>query len=301
MCSRLFSSKSTILKPFRLLALIVFTVWLSACTTPAPFVTPQFSEVDQDVESLRFDEVRFYHIFDVRNAQAYIADIQRIDWNLSAGEIPLSSGTLEPGLRVEAGDVEALTIPLRIGYQDLQSRIGTFPEREDLPYQLRMIVRSASVPATEAESPSSAIDTLTFSGNFPLLQEPRAFVDTLMIHSFNLAIAQLEMRVRLVNPNAVPLTFNTGSYQLVVDGVTWHNQSISQNITIPAHSDIVLDTPFSMRPREFNTQVYRMLNMEQPFNFSMSGSFEIRANNPSFMRTHRWEFSSTGQHQFPRL
>lgn len=301
MCSRLFSSKSTVLKPFRLLALIVFTVWLSACTTPAPFVTPQFSEVDQDVESLRFDEVRFYHIFDVRNAQAYIADIQRIDWSLSAGEIPLSSGTLEPGLRVDAGDVEALTIPLRIGYQDLQSRIGTFPEREDLPYQLRMIVRSASVPAAEAASPSTAIDTLTFSGNFPLLQEPRAIVDTLMIHSFNLAIAQLEMRVRLVNPNAVPLTFNTGSYQLVVDGVTWHNQSISQNITIPAHSDIVLDTPFSMRPREFNTQVYRMLNMEQPFDFTMSGSFEIRANNPSFMRTHRWEFSATGQHQFPRL
>ena len=31
-----------------------------------------------------------------------------------------------------------------------------------------------------------------------------------------------------------------------------------------------------MRPREFDTQVYRMLNMEQEFEYTVTGNFDIR-------------------------
>lgn len=295
---RFFSSNPIALKLLRFLPLMLIA---AGCASPAVFQNPDITEVDQSVESLSFEEVRFYHIFDVRNAQAYVAELQTVSYSVTVGERVITDGVLEPGLRVDAGDIEALTVPLRVNYAQLQNQIGSFPERENLPYALEVIVTSASVPEQADQSPATAIDTLSFSGDFPLLQEPRLFVDTLMIKSFNLAIAELEMRVRLVNPNAVPITFNTGSYALEVDGATWHNQSISQNITIPAQSDVVLDTPFSMRPREFNTQVYRMLNMEQPFDYTVTGSFGIRVSHPSFMRAHTWSFSRPGNHQFPRL
>ena len=74
-------------------------------------------------------------------------------------------------------------------FDTLRARIGEFPDRATLPYELRAVTMAHSV--TEGfDPPEATTDTLTFAGEFPILTRPRLFVDTLMIKSFNLAICR---------------------------------------------------------------------------------------------------------------
>jgi len=282
------------------LLVAVALLFVAGCVTTAPFAVPELSENRQEITALDFDQVQISHVFDVINDQKVGANLHKVSYRLTVGNYTVLEGENEPALELGANEPGTLELPMDLRFDTLRARIGEFPDRATLPYELRAVTMAHSV--TEGfDPPEATTDTLTFAGEFPILTRPRLFVDTLMIKSFNLAIAELEMRVRLVNPNAVPVTFNTGSYALQVNGVTWHNQSVNQLITIPPTSDIVLDTPFSMRPREFDTQVYRMLNMEQEFEYTVTGNFDIRADSPWFSGTYNWEFNRTGSHQFPRL
>lgn len=284
---------------FRLFLLLMFSITLAGCGLLRPaFQSPELVEQETAVESLSFSEVTMAHTFEIRNNQSSAARITGIDYAVYLNETDISRGKIESARELDRNATEQLRIPFSISFQNLIQYFGVLPERETLPYKLVTITES--VPSDrEIEVPLR--DTLEFRGEFPLLQEPVIAVDTLMLKSFNLAIAELELRVRIVNPNSIPVTVDNIDVTLSVDGTAWHNQKLSQAITVPARSDVVFDAPFSMRPRQFDTSVYRNLNMEQAFEYRLAGSARAAVDYPGFVGPHNWTFHGRGQQQFERL
>ena len=285
----------------RLMPVLFLAVAIAGCASPAVFQMPEMAETTSAVTSLDFEGVVLNHELQVRNHQDFTA-LTRLDrYQMRSGQVLISEGDLEMEFLLSPQEERNIVVPAVVSFDALRAPGGMLPEREELPYQLFLFASAkADLPdAGEAES-AVLLDTLVLNGAIPLLERPRLYPDTLMLRSFNLAIAELELRVRVVNPGAYPVTLNDISFTVKVDDTQWHAQQIGQAITVPARADIVFDAPFSMRPRNFNTQVYRYLNMNEPFEFTLEGDALISVSHPAFGMPERWLFSRTDRQQFER-
>ena len=286
----------------RTLFVFSFLVFLGGCVTlQAPeYISPEIASENTTVDLLSFEEVHFNQEFVTKNPHSVPALIESFSYQVLVRDTEIASGSVTPQIELQKDAEDRFSIPFQIAFSELENTIGVFPERENLPYEMRAYVVSS--PIDENSDEVSVTDTLTFNGEFPLLQSPRIVLDTLMLHSFNLAIAELELRVRVVNPNSIPVTLSSADIMIEVDGTTWHRNQINQQVTVPPRADVVLDIPFSMRPRDFGTEVYRNLNMEQEFTYSVSGSAPVSINHPAFTGgPHYWNFERSGNQQFDRL
>lgn len=285
----------------RTLFVFSFLVFFGGCATlQAPvYISPEISSTTPTVDLLSFEEVHFTQEFVTKNTHSVPAKIESFSYRVLVRDTEIARGSKTPQMELQKDAEDRFSIPFQINFTELESTIGVFPERETLPYEMRAFV--VSYPLSDVSDEGSVTDTLTFNGEFPLLQSPRIVLDTLMLHSFNLAIAELELRVRVVNPNSVPVTMNRADFTIEVDGTTWHRNQINQQVTVPPRADVVLDIPFSMRPRDFGTEVYRNLNMEQEFTYSVMGNAPVMINHPAFTGPHNWDFERSGNQKFDRL
>lgn len=195
-----------------------------------------------------------------------------------------------------AGATTQIEIPIE--FETLFNRFGSFGDRAEIPAQIHTEIQSRAGGQTDQSSTKS---TAFSPVNLPILQRPRVYVDTLMLKSFNLANAELEVRLRVVNPNAVPVQVSGTQFDLIVDGTRWHNQSVNQVFEVPIRSDIVINAPFEMRPRDFDTTVYRKLNMAQEFEYQILGSAQIRVTMTGFNQPLTLDFDLSESQQFERL
>jgi LEA14-like dessication related protein len=278
----------------------VLLLVLASCSTlkPPAFTVPVVSSAEPQNLVVDLFGVTFDHPITVSNALPSDVYLNQASYILSIGGQEVTRGELSSNEVMTARSVSEISVPISLQFEDLLQRFGRFSDRESLPYTLHIDLEA---------SPSAMATTETlrgrqsFDGTIPVLEQPRVVVDTLMLKSFTLAMAELELRVRIVNPNAVPLTVSGTSLTLMVDEQAWHRQEISQTFTVPVRSDVVFDAPFRMRPRDYGTDVYRKLNMSQAFEFTVSGTARVAAEIPGFAGPQGWTFSSRSNQQFERL
>jgi LEA14-like dessication related protein len=275
-------------------------VVLSGCTVlggASKFVAPKAAPATIEVSHFDFDSVTILAPVNVENTSRKQVEFGSAGYTLSIAQRKVGEGTLDiSGLDAEQSE----TIPLEItlNYEDLMQQLGGFADRETLP--LMFLTELESREGNKIAEAYFSTST-SRSVEIPALSKPQIIVDALELKSFNLAIAELELRVRIMNPNAVPLDLSGLQFSLSVDGKTWHTQEIRQNISVPVRSDVVLDAPFSMRPREHGTEVYRMLNMSQEFEFTVSGNGDAYVDIDGFVAPYIWDFERKGSQKFERL
>jgi LEA14-like dessication related protein len=275
-------------------------VVLSSCTVlggGGKFVAPEAAPASIEVSHFDFDSVTILAPVQIVNKSRSAAEFGSAGYTLSIAGREVGAGSLNIS-RLDATQSEVLPLEVTLNYEELLQKLGGFADRETLPLTLLTVLESRNETQDDAVFIAS---TSSSSAEIPALSKPQIFVDALELKSFNMAIAELELRVRIVNPNAVPLELSGLQFVISVDGKSWHTQEILQNITVPVRSDVVLDAPFSVRPREHSTEVYRMLNMSQEFEFTVSGSGDAFVDIDGFTTPYIWDFERKGQQKFERL
>lgn len=275
-------------------------VVLASCTVlggGGKFVTPEAAPASIEVSHFDFDSVTILAPVQIVNNSRSAAEFGSAGYTMSIAGREVGAGSLTIS-RLDAAQSQVLPLEVTLNYEELFQKLGGFADRETLPLTLLTVLESRNETQDDAVFIAS---TSSSSAEIPALSKPQIIVDALALKSFNMAIAELELRVRIVNPNAVPLELSGLQFVISVDGKSWHTQEILQNITVPVRSDVVLDAPFSVRPREHSTEVYRMLNMSQEFEFTVSGSGDAFVDIDGFTTPYIWDFERKGQQKFERL
>lgn len=279
---------------------VALFVALSGCAVlgiGSGFTAPKATPAIIEISHFDFDSVTIQAPIQIENKSRTAATFGTSGYALSIAGREVGARTLAiSGL--DAAETMILPLEVTLNYEDLKQHLGGFADRETLPLSLLSTLESRSATQEDA---TFEVTTVTTSFDIPALSKPQIIIDALALKSFNMAIAELELRVRIVNPNAVPLELSGLQFVISVDGKSWHTQEINQNITVPVRSDVVLDAPFSVRPREHSTEVYRMLNMSQEFEFTVSGSGDAFVDIDGFTTPYIWDFERKGQQKFERL
>lgn len=281
-------------------SLVLATLIISGCAILGigVFKGVETSIPDVGISSVSFDGVAISAPLHIGNQSGKEAAISQITSELTIAGRQVSTKEIESPGDLADGATSELSVAYNLDYDHLLSVLGGFSDRESLPLVINTTVYLIDV-AKPANPPVARKSEVRL--DIPVLGKPRIIIDTLMLRSFNLAIAELELRVRVVNPGPIPLELDGLRYNLVVNGVTWHSQEVQRRVVVPVRSDVLLSAPFSMRPREHGTEVYRMLNMAQEFEFSVTGRANASAEVARFSGPYRWEFSQNGVQQFERL
>lgn len=281
---------------FSILVLLVIT----GCGTTKilEYKSPVVEVGEIEIESVDFDGILLSANVQMTNDQAFESTITKHEYNVIVADYPVVSGSFENGMNLIPNQTSQSNQSIYIPYSGLLSHFGSFGDLETIPVIIQSSLTSIQTGSESAE-PLIQIDSI--NTQIPVLQLPRIVVDTLELKSFNLAVAELELALRVVNPNPFPVIVNSLDFEIMVDGTRWNNQQINQRFEVPVRSDILINTPFSMRPRDFSTEVYRMLNMSQAFEFNVIGSVYYDIELPNFRGGDATPFQISQFQKFDRL
>lgn len=287
----------------KFLNIVVFyaiAVILAGCATSKSVenVSPEISVDGISITDVSFDGVDLMAAVSSENDPNAGSGATRYNYRIIIGGQTLASGSVEPIPDPGPHSGSTAKVPFTIDYKDVFQRFGDLGDRETLPFIMETTLISDPITADPANKPVQ-IDSLASS--IPVLKKPGIVIDTLMLHSFNLAVATLELRLRVVNPNAFPVMVTGLNFDLIVEETEWHHQELADRIEVPAKSDIVINTPFSMRPRDFSTEVYRMLNMSQEFGFTVKGGADFTVDILEFQASESADFKLSQIQKFDRL
>lgn len=290
-------------KHFRIytcIASLSFLFLASCASTKMPgFEVPAIEISPVTIESLDFDNVRLKTAITstepvdrkahVRTNNLYLVIASDTVYRHESPQVPYD---------LESGGTISEPVHIDLSFNDLLRRFGSFGDLETIPLRFSATVDVAANSDEESE-PVRAV--ATSEAEFPALMRPEVHIDTLMLNSFNLANAELELRMRIVNPGAYPVYLTGTEFEVIVDDTRWHSQQLNRRVEVPIRSDIVLTFTFSMRPRDFGTDVYRKLNMSQEFEYHVVGTVNFVAEVPDFTVSGTNRFRLNGQQQFERL
>jgi LEA14-like dessication related protein len=281
----------------KITSVVVTLALLSSCTGTkiALYMGPTLNLTETTISELSFDTIYLTSKLDSSPDNDPSTQILSNKYFLVIANDTIQSDNFDIAHNI-AGGVTQINIPIH--YNTLFSRFGSFGDRVEIPAQIH--TETQSRPADKPNITNTRSSTFSVV-NLPILQRPSVYIDTLMLKSFNLANAELEVRLRVVNPNATPIQVSGTQFNLIVDGTRWHNQSINQVFEVPVRSDIVINAPFEMRPRDFDTSVYRKLNMAQEFEYQITGSAQIQVTMTGFNEPLKLAFDLSESQQFERL
>lgn len=277
---------------------ILFTLISCATTTNLVFNGATPTTDSFELTEIDFDGLQVLIPYSLQNDQTADITVTSAFWNLVIAGDTLMTHDIQTIPAITAGESVDGHIKIPIQYEMLLNRFGSFGQLTHIP----AIVHASfdAVPTARPEL-TRATQSISTEIAIPALQTPEIHIDTLILHSFNLAVAELEVRLRIVNPNPFPVSVSETQFAVTVDGTNWHTQSINQRFEVPIRSDIVINAPFSMRPRDFNTDVYRKLNMSQEFEYHVRGSLHTDVHLDGFLSPQLLNFHKRRIHQFERL
>ncbi|HAC15811.1 MAG TPA: hypothetical protein DCE78_07685 [Bacteroidetes bacterium] len=282
---------------FKIPAVFLTTIFLVSCagSKVALYEGPSLLMSEPTLTDLTFDSMHLTADLTTSPDNDPTAEMLSSKYFLTVADDTVKSDDFDFVLNADGGTTQ-LDVPL--DYETLFNLFGSFGDREDIPAQLHAEIQSRPAGQPDLVATKSTVFSQV---NLPILQRPSVFIDTLMLKSFNLANAELEVRLRIVNPNAVPIQVSGTLFDLKVDGTRWHTQVVNQEFEVPVRSDIVINAPFEMRPRDFDTSVYRKLNMAQEFKYEITGTMQIGVIIAGFNEPLTLDFDLSQSQQFERL
>jgi LEA14-like dessication related protein len=283
---------------FSALILVLFIGVSCVTTKMVEYTSPEVTINDIEVGSIDFDGLTLSSSVKMNNSQLVDATVVEHNYNVIVADQIIVSGNFDRTFELDQQQSKDSQHEIYIPFSELFSRFGSFGDMETIPVIIESTIKSKQ---SDAASDSLLVQIDAIKTRIPVLQLPRIVVDKLELKSFNLAVAELDLSLRIVNPNPFPVIVNSVDFDIMVDGTRWNNQQVNQRFEVPIRSDIVINTPFSMRPRDFSTEVYRMLNMSQEFEFNVIGSVYYDIELPNFRGGDATPFRVSQFQKFDRL
>jgi len=116
---------------------------------------------------------------------------------------------------------------------------------------------------------------LQTTGSLPMLKAPRVAVEGLKVKRLKLTGAEVELQLKLDNPNAFGVRFERLDYRLGIDGDLWAEGEGAQVTALDAKSEGLLRLPISLDFTRMGMSAYRALTGKAPLRYDLQGNLDL--------------------------
>lgn len=257
--------------------LLVFSgcAGLEYLLSPPDRPTAEITSVD--LTGLSFDYAEATAVVEVRNSNDFAVDMESLAFSMRIADFEPVSGNAvseDSAMSVPAEGSVDVRVPMRVDYDDLFSSVSGIADRSETEYTAT-VVPAVAVPLRGlVELP------LEHTGTIPILQTPEVSFDGIELQSVGLSSADLEIGLRIDNPNDASLIPRALPYEFAIDDTTIVSGDLDADAVVDGNGEtrqaLTVEIPFFDAGRAFRDAIFE----EAPLAYRLEGSFTFELDLP---------------------
>ena len=274
---------------------ILVAMLLSSCSALSDLTgkmaveRPEVSFVGAELTGLSFNAADFMFDLKIHNPNSLGIKMAGFDYDFLINGNSFFKGKQEEGIEIGAEGESTVQIPLSLNFVDLYQTFQDVRDQDVSTYQLNC--------GFSFDLPVLGVVTVPVSktGEFPLLKLPTVNLDAIKLRRLSISGAELQLTVKLNNPNAFSMILEHLKYELEIDGRNWISGDAEQDTQVTEKGESLIDIPISIDFIEIGRSVvYRTLTGDKSLGYKFGGELDLATSIPLLDRVNL-PFDRSGQ------
>ncbi len=259
--------------------LLITFIFIAGCSTLKDFANIQQPTVDFNrvsVQSFSFNGVNLLFDFEVNNPNQVGVDAEEYSYEFFINDNSFISGRQEENLRIERGSSSFVQIPVSLNFSDIYNTITDLAGRDSLSYRI------ASEIQFDIPGLGTRMVPVSTAGGLPIPKFPKIEFGGIEVNNITLSGADLELGIKVFNPNSFGLSLSKVDYLLNVNGREWLDASIVENVRVGALEENVVRIPIRLDAAQMGSILRELMSGSSELQYDLSGSADISADLEEF-------------------
>lgn len=249
---------------------------------------PKLSVDDVRVTGFNFQEMHLTYDIKVANPNAASIQMLGYDYGLSINGDSFLTGDQTEKITVEASDESIFQVPMTINFSDLYDVVSGVATKDEASYRFLSHLNFDIPILGETEIPVEK------QGKLPMVKLPKLNVQDLTIDNISLSSADVNLKLRLDNPNGFGLNIDQLNYDLIINGSQWAVGKALQDVNIKEKGITELSIPISLNIGQIGRSAYQILSGSESVAYKLKGNFQFNALH-KLLGTTDFDFNRTGK------
>jgi LEA14-like dessication related protein len=235
---------------------------------------PSVEFVGAKMTGLSFTDVDMLFDLKVTNPNVAGITLAGFDYDFLINSRSFVQGNQDEGLSIASNGESTVQFFNDTATTEIYTTFTNFGDKDSATYKIKTglsfelpIVGPQRVPVSK-------------SGSLPLLKLPSLSVESLKISSLGFTGADLELNLKLDNPNAFSFNLDALKYEFDVNNSQWLNGTSRETSRIGAKNAGNLRIPISLNFLQIGRSVYQLLNGSEPLQYRLKGEFDLGSSIP---------------------
>tara|TARA_R100001143_G_C3361193_1_gene136099 strand:+ start:14003 stop:14854 length:852 start_codon:yes stop_codon:yes gene_type:complete len=259
----------------KIIAFLIITILIiTGCSTLRDIANIQQPTVDFNrvsVQSFTFNGVNLLFDFEVNNPNQVGVDAEEYNYEFFINDNSFVSGRQEENLRIDRRSSSFVQIPVSLNFSEIYNTFGSLAGRDSLSYRIASEI--------QFDIPGLGTRMVPFSaaGGLPIPKVPNIEFGGIEVKNLSFSGADLELGIRIFNPNSFGLNLSKLDYLLNVNGRQWLNASMLESFRIGAKEENILRIPIRLNAAEMGSVLREMMGGSSELQYDLSGAADITA------------------------
>jgi len=260
-------------------ALIALFILAQACATledvtRKSFDKPTISVTGVKVNKLSFESIGLLFDLKVANPNPLALTLAGLDYDLKLNGTSAVSGQQPQGIDVAAEGESTVQLPLALNYQTLYKTFAGLRYEDQVNYAID-IGLSFEVPFLGPHR-----FPVSHSGPIPLPKRPSISVTAIELNRLNVSGADLNLRIKVTNPNAFGFVLKSIRYDFEVDGKNWLNGRSFQDFSFAPKKEKEMRFPISLNFFQLGQSAFQLINGSADLDYIFKGNLDMETDLP---------------------
>ncbi|MCK5454739.1 MAG: LEA type 2 family protein [Calditrichia bacterium] len=252
-----------------ILILIIFQIILLLhCSTLKELASIQKPTVTLDhvqVTGLTFDDISLKFDIAIDNPNQLSVNLAGFDYDFLLNDQSFIQGQQSDELSIQAQSRSIVELPVDLVFKDIYKSYQNLKNLDSSDYQLKVGLLFDLPVLGQTKIPVS------MKGRFPLIKIPTLAIESLHLTNLNLFSANLQLNIRLDNPNSISLLLNKINYKFKVNGIEWISGLNENPQTIEQNAKSILGIPIRLNFMQIGQTAYNLVSGTSSVNYNLDG------------------------------
>ena len=237
---------------------------------------PRLSVKDTRLSDMSFESVTLTVDVQVENPNSIGLTMAGFDYDLSISGKTFIQGDQNRSMSIPPQGKSTLPIPVRINFIELYNMIRSLKDRDNAPYRIACGLTFDIPVLGRTRVPVS------HSGSIPAVKLPAVELTGMKTKDLTITGADLELRMKVKNPNGFGISLKKIIYDFSVDGNRWVQGRQEKALDVAQKASGIVTIPVSLNFIEMGSTVYTLISGGKELNYRLSGTMDFGTTLPIF-------------------
>jgi LEA14-like dessication related protein len=230
---------------------------------------PELTVKNVALQDINFDTATLLFDINVYNPNNVKAVVPGFTYDLTIDDKPIVNGKQDEGFTVGKKGTSMIQVPVTLSYKTIYSVLQSVAEKDTFDYRM-LVNMNFDLPVI-----GTTVVPVTYEDTLPVLRMPDISVDSLKLNSLTLTGANLDLRLKVNNPNALDLRLDNLNYTFNVNGQNWAKGVSVTPLELYQKKETTLNIPMTLNFITMGKTVYTSLSESAPLNYDLTGSCDL--------------------------